>query len=153
MCGQDFFNLAITKPNYMNIHGPIIIIENDADEISLLTEIISDLGYNNPIVAIQNSSSAVQAIKDAEKPFMVLSAINLMGLSGLEVRDKILQEASLARKCTPYIFYSAHATPETREAVFSRQANGYIHDVNDYHKLGETMDIVMRYWKMSGHVA
>lgn len=137
----------------MNIHGPIIIVEDDIDEINLLTEIITDLGYNNKIVVIENSSMALQVMREVEKPFLVLSAINTRGMNGLAVRDAILAEQSLARKCFPYIFYSAHATNETREAVFNRQANGFIHNINDYSKLGETMNMVLKYWSMSGHVA
>lgn len=137
----------------MNTNGPIVIIDEDDFEVGMLREVIEDLGYSNPIVAIPNAKNALETLRNSEKPFMVLSAINMKSINGFQLRDEILKEKELSRKCAPFIFYSAHATEDTCREVFNRQANGFIHDINDYSKLQESIDLVLKYWKMSSIVA
>lgn len=137
----------------MNITGPIIIIEEDNYETDILREVISDLGYNNTVIGIDNPCKAIDFLRSSEKPFMVLSAINMKGINGLQLRDEILKEQELSRKCAPFIFYSAYATEDTCREVFNRQANGFIHGINDYVHLQQSIEVILKYWKMSSIVA
>lgn len=133
----------------MNPDGPIIIIEDDAEEAELLQEVISSLRFRNAIMVLQNPLEAMACLRDAEQPYMVLSGINLKLINGFKLREAILQDEALTRKCVPYIFYSAHATEETRQKVYDLKANGYFHDINDYNEMGDAMETIIRYWDMS----
>ena len=56
----------------MNPDGPIIIIEDDADEAELLQEVISSLRFGNAILVLRNPLEAMARLREAEQPYMVL---------------------------------------------------------------------------------
>lgn len=131
----------------MNPHGPIIIIEDDKEETDLLLEIISELHFKNPVSIIAKSCDALEFLRHAPDPFIIFSGINLCGLNGFQIRTAILQDEELNSKCTPYIFYSAHATKETQRSVESCKAQGYLHDITDYNQLQTELGDVMDHWQ------
>jgi CheY-like chemotaxis protein len=133
----------------MNPQGPIIIIEDDKEETEMLLEIISGFNFRNPVSIISNSGEAVAFLRNAPDPFIILSGINLRGINGFQLRNAILEDHCLAQKCTPYIFYSAHATDETHSNVEKCKAHGYLHDINDYDQLRIRLHEVMQYWQIS----
>lgn len=131
----------------MNLNGPIVIIEDDEDEVLILKEILKDIVPEHEIYVIPSSIVALDWLRKTEKPFLTLSAINLSAQNGFELRGEMLQDPELTRKCTPFIFYSAHATSQMLKKVYDLGANGYFHDLNDYTALRKTLNTVVEYWK------
>jgi len=131
----------------MNASGPIVIIEDDADEAMILKELLIDMSSQRDVVIISDSTKAIDYLQQCEKPFLILSGINLNGFNGFQLRNLILSDSILARKCTPYIFYSANATAETLTKVYDLQANGYFHGINNYDELGSRLSMIINYWE------
>ncbi|PZR22595.1 MAG: hypothetical protein DI539_05070 [Flavobacterium psychrophilum] len=131
----------------MNLSGPIIIIEDDPDEAMLLKELIEFRTASHRVIVVPQSALAIKFLAECEKPFMILSGINLRGLNGFQLRDIILSDPLLARKCTPYIFYAAHSSEDMLERVSELQAGGYFHDINDYNQLGDRLSSIISYWE------
>lgn len=130
----------------MNINGPIIIIEDDPEEVMILQELIQGITARHGVVTL-DSRNAIDYLSCCEKPFLILSGINLRGLNGFQLRDLILQDKVLARKCGPYIFYAAHSNHEILKKVYDLQASGFLHDINDYSLLESKLTQVIHYWE------
>ena len=91
----------------MNKNGPIIIIEDDADDRALLSSAFKDLGYANEIVFFSDGEKALHYLQDATiYPFIILSDINLPKQNGFELRKAVHTNEGLASKCIPYLFFS-----------------------------------------------
>src|SRR5687767_6489762 len=91
----------------MNKNGPVIVIEDDADDQALLTEVFQTLNYTNKLIFFNDGAAALDFLNRSDTlPFLILSDINLPKLDGFALRDKLKTDASLALKCIPYLFFS-----------------------------------------------
>ncbi|MGZ3853868.1 MAG: response regulator, partial [Flavisolibacter sp.] len=67
----------------MNKEGPIIVIEDDADDQELLDEVFRNLGYVNKIIYFHDGNDALLYLNRSEvQPFLILSDINMPRLNG-----------------------------------------------------------------------
>src|SRR5687767_15865360 len=95
------------KTIIVNKNGPVIIIEDDADDQDFLTEIFQKLNYQNKILFFFDGQDALDHIeKTDELRFLILSDINLPKLNGFALRDKLKTDSRLSNKCIPYLFFS-----------------------------------------------
>ena len=98
----------------MNKNGPIVVIEDDADDQAILVDIFKNLAYKNPIIYFIDSEEALQFLTDTKiKPFLILSDINMPKLSGFELRQKIHTNDDLNLKCIPYLFFYNNISTES----------------------------------------
>ena len=71
------------KEIIVNKNGPVIIIEDDADDQDFLTEIFQKLNYQNKILFFRDGQEALDHINVTDElPFLILSDINMPKLNG-----------------------------------------------------------------------
>ena len=71
----------------MNKEGPIIIIEDDADDRFLLEEVFTSLDYLNKRIYFVDGQEALDYLLQMDSaPFLILSDINMPRLDGFELR-------------------------------------------------------------------
>src|SRR5687768_5011661 len=88
-----------------NKSGPIIIIEDDAEDQEILTGIFKNLNYPNKILFFFDGQEALDFINDSDdSPFLILSDINMPKLNGFALREKLKTDEKLNIKCIPYLF-------------------------------------------------
>ncbi|MCW3078170.1 MAG: response regulator, partial [Bacteroidetes bacterium] len=67
----------------MNRNGPVIIIEDDADDQFLLGEVFKKLAYENEVKFFSDGELALEYLNRADvTPFLILSDINMPKLDG-----------------------------------------------------------------------
>src|SRR3954453_8126181 len=89
----------------MSTQGPIIIIEDDREEQDILKEVFAGMEVKNQLVFFDGCEEAYTYLeKTFEKPFLVLTDINLPGMTGIELRAKINANEFLRKKSIPFIF-------------------------------------------------
>ena len=132
----------------MNRNGPVIIIEDDADDQDLLVEIFEKLNYPNKIVFFFDSQKALDYLNRTDiSPFLILSDINMPKLDGFELRNKIYTDAQLQMKCIPYLFFSTASTQKAVVDAYSLSVQGFFIKQNSMAELEKTIRIIMEYWK------
>ena len=90
----------------MNKNGPIIVIEDDADDQEIIQGVFERLNYKNEVLFFFDPEKALDYINQAfVSPFLILSDINMPKLSGMELKKKISTDAALQVKCIPYLFF------------------------------------------------
>src|SRR5689334_20502758 len=110
----------------MNKKGPVIIIEDDEDDQSFLTEVFQRLNYSNKIIFFNDPEKALEFLNRADTiPFLILSDINMPKLSGFELRDKLRIDAQLQLKCIPYLFFSTAVNAQTVINAYSASVQGF----------------------------
>ncbi|RYZ82348.1 MAG: response regulator, partial [Proteobacteria bacterium] len=104
----------------MNPRGPIIVIEDDEDDQELITDAFKELGYENIIRFFSSGIVALDYLHTTdEKPFIILSDINLPKLTGIELRNRIIENESLRLKCIPYLFFTTAASQQAIVDAYS----------------------------------
>ena len=132
----------------MNRNGPVIIIEDDADDQDLLVEVFEKLNYPNKIVFFFDSQQALDYLNRTDiSPFLILSDINMPKLDGFELRNKIYTDAQLQMKCIPYLFFSTASTQKAVVDAYSLSVQGFFIKQNSMAELEKTIRIIMEYWK------
>lgn len=132
----------------MNKAGPIIIIEDNADDQDILTDVFGELNYKNKLIFFRDSQKALEYLTDTKiEPFLVLSDINMPKLNGMDLREKIHNNEDLRLKCIPYLFFSTSAEQQHVIDAYSKSIQGFFVKPNDYEKIKLLMGKIVEYWK------
>lgn len=127
--------------------GPIIIIDDDADDREILKEILEGLRYPNEIICFTDGYSALDYLAgESVNPFIIFSDVNMPKMSGYQFRDYILADENLRRKCVPFIFITTSASDATIARAYEQSAHGFFHKLNDYLKFQQAMENIVKYW-------
>lgn len=133
----------------MDKGGPIIIIEDDADDREILTEIFSGMdGLENEIIFFTNGEDALAFLIDLPRtPFLILSDINMPKLSGFELRDKIYNNEQLRTKCIPYLFFTTTSEQNAVIEAYSKSIQGFFVKPVSVQTLTKMLKSIIEYWK------
>jgi CheY-like chemotaxis protein len=132
----------------MNKNGPIIIIEDDADDQEMLQTIFRKLDYENEIVFFLDSEKALEYLNQTlDVPFLILSDINMPRLNGLELKRQIHTNAELQIKCIPYLFFTTSASKKAVIDAYSMSAQGFFIKETSSAELEKTVSIMVEYWQ------
>ena len=132
----------------MNKIGPIVVIEDDAEDQEILAEIFKNLDYKNPIIYFSDSEEALQFLINTKiKPFLILSDINLPKLTGFELREKIHTNEDLNLKCIPYLFFTTTSAQKAIIDAYSQSVQGFFIKANSVDKLKNTIKKIVEYWQ------
>ena len=118
--------------------GPIVIVEDDLDDQEILVEIFKKLGYQNEIVYFIDGNNALQYINRTDvKPFLILSDINMPGMSGLELLKKIKQMYAVPPPVVMMI--TAYGDEENYNRSLSLGADDFLTKPLDFNLLKEKL--------------
>jgi CheY-like chemotaxis protein len=132
----------------MNKEGPIIIIEDDADDQFIIGQIFKELKYTNEIIFFADGLSALEFLTSGSRnPFLILSDINLPLLNGIELRMKLKENADIHLKCIPYLFFTTASNHRTVIEAYSASAQGFFTKADSFTELREQIRVIMEYWK------
>jgi CheY-like chemotaxis protein len=133
----------------MNKNGPIVIIEDDAEDQQVLAMVLTDLGYTNEIIFFEDGLLALEHLKqDGFYPFLVISDVNMPKLNGFELRRLIYTNEQLSRKCIPYLFFTTAASEQAVVEAYSSSVQGFFVKPADYEELRHTVYLMIEYWKV-----
>src|SRR5436190_15612382 len=91
--------------------GPILLIEDDQDDQEMLKEVFEELKIPNILRFFDSCCKAFDyLLTTIEKPFLIISDINMPIMSGLDLKRNINNNEILRRKGIPFVFLST--TPE-----------------------------------------
>ena len=136
------------KRSIANKGGPVIIIEDDADDQDFLTEIFKKLKYPNKVLFFSDGEEAYDFINSSgESPFLILSDINMPKLSGFELREKLKMDEKLNVKCIPYLFFSTASNQKAVIDAYSLSAQGFFVKQPSLEELEKTIFAIMEYWR------
>lgn len=133
--------------------GPIILVEDDPDDETLLSDIFEELNITNRRVWFRNSKPAFNYLKTMpEQPFLILSDVNLAGDSGIEFKRRIDNDPQLRAKSIPFVFYSTSVDQRAvNEAYTKMTVQGFFKKGNNYEKMKKDIKLIFDYWQNCKH--
>ena len=131
----------------MNKTGPIVLIEDDEDDKSIFADIFQNLGFKNEIVFFEDGEQALTYLIDTNnKPFLILSDMNMPKLNGLELKEKIHNNEDLRLRCIPYLFFTTSASQQAVVDAYSKSVQGFFVKPNNMKELESTIRKIIEYW-------
>jgi CheY-like chemotaxis protein len=132
--------------------GPILIVEDDADDQSLIQEALQTLYLENSLLFFEQGSTALQYLKTTtDQPFLILCDMNMPGMNGLEFLKKIQTELPQHIRTVPFIFFSTSATPDAMQQAYSFNAQGFFVKPNAISETKWMLQLIITYWQNSYH--
>lgn len=87
--------------------NPIIIIDDDVDDIELFQEAFKELGIENEIMVFTDGDKFYDFISTTDrKSFFICCDINMNRLNGFELKKKIFDNEEIRLKCIPFLMLS-----------------------------------------------
>jgi CheY-like chemotaxis protein len=134
----------------MPTSGPIIIVEDDRDDQEILKEVFHELKIPNVVRFFSSCKEALcYLLTTIERPFIIISDINLPAMNGLELKDKINQDQFLRRKNIPFLFLSTNSQTTTISTAYDLFAQGYFVKPGKIADLKEMVLKMIDYWKVA----
>jgi CheY-like chemotaxis protein len=124
------------------------VIEDDADDLYLLTNVFKELNYVNEVVFFESGEKALDYLNDANVfPFLILSDVNLPKLNGFELRKMVQTNEGLSIKCIPYLFFSTTVDQKAVYDAYTMSVQGFFLKPDTFGHLSETIRKIVEYWQ------
>jgi len=131
----------------MHKDGPIIVIEDDADDQALLEETFKVLNYPNKVIFFSDGYAALDFLKATKvNPFLILSDINMPKINGFELQKKIHNNEHLRIRCIPYLFFTTCADREAVCSAYDHSAQGFFVKPTTISDLQKIIRKIVDYW-------
>ncbi len=132
--------------------GPIILIDDDADECELIGDSLKQLKINNELVCFGNGKQALEYLKTTtDKPFLILTDVNMPVMSGIELREKIYEDEELRRKSIPFIFLTTSAGAPAVKKAYEMSVQGFFEKGHSIGEVKQVLKEIYDYWQRCKH--
>src|SRR5687768_14707343 len=106
--------------------GPIIMVDDDDDDVEIYIEAIRTIGITNEVRHFNTCQAALDyLLTTKEQPFIIISDVNMPLMTGLEFKAKIQQNDYLRQKGIPFIFISTNADKFAVRQAHHLSVQGY----------------------------
>ena len=137
----------------MSRAGPILIIEDDQDDQEILQEAFTELEVRNKLLFFDKTKQAFDFLKTtSEKPFLILSDVNLPQQTGVEFKREVDSDPQLRKKSIPFVFFSTSVEKHAVDTAYKELTiQGFFQKSNNYQELKNVLSLIVEYWKICQH--
>lgn len=133
--------------------GPIVIVDDDKDDQEIYIEAIKALAIPNEIHFFDNGKAVLEYLSTTEEqPFILLSDINMPGMSGLELKKHMQEDSYLASKGIPFVFISTNATKVSVRHAHALSVQGYFEKPQSLEAFKDMLRRLFDYWQLCKHI-
>lgn len=136
----------------MHTNGPIVIIEDDADDQEIMNEIFRDLQVANLVKFFNSCVNALDYLLTAiEKPFLIISDINLPAMTGLDLCREIKNNEILRTKSIPFVFLTTTSDQMVIMDAYRMHVQGFFVKPGSINELKGMVKMIIDYWSICRH--
>jgi len=134
----------------MNKNGPIVLIDDDEDDLQLLIEIFADFNLPNEVHLFKSAESLLKFLRRPDvDPFLIISDINMPVTNGFKLREMILNDDQINTGAVPYIFFSTSSMLKVSANKKGSSFQGIFKKPARHSEWKETLSAIVRYWSLS----
>ena len=132
--------------------GPILIVEDDADDQELLKEVFEELKIPNKLKFFDTCTDLLTYLMTTtSKPLIIISDINLPLMTGMQLRQEINENEFLKKKSIPFIFLTTNSDKKTIEQAYEMLVQGYFVKPSNIKEIREMVRMIIDYWMICKH--
>jgi CheY-like chemotaxis protein len=141
------------KTKMISNHEPLLVVEDSNDDFKILQRLMQRMAVRNPIYRCTNGDEVLDFLyqegsyKDndiAPKPSVILLDLNLPGIDGRDVLERLKQDKTFQE--IPIVIFTTSANPKDVEFCYRKGANGYLVKPMDADELQKTVRAFVDYW-------
>jgi two-component system, response regulator len=127
---------------------PIMLVEDNEDDIVLTRRALTRNKIRNPLVVARDGAEALELLLgangDAVKPAVVLLDLHLPKIDGLSVLKRLREDPRT--KLTPIVVLTSSKEEQDILAGYELHANSYIRKPVDFERFTEAVRQIGVYW-------
>ena len=133
--------------------GPIVVVEDDEDDVLFLSDTLKQLEVTNRLIWFPNSSNALDYLSTTtDKPFFILCDVNLPLRNGIEFKREIDNDPVLRKRSIPFIFYSTSIEQRFVDMAYSEMTvQGFFQKGYDFKEISTAIKTIIDYWNLCQH--
>lgn len=133
--------------------GPIVVVEDDNDDLDILKEALRENEVGNELICFSNGPDAFDYLKNTtQQPFLILCDVNLPRQNGIEFKTQIDSDEYLRQKSVPFIFYSTYVSQyAVNEAYKNLTVQGFFQKNDTYQEFKNVIKTMVDYWSLCKH--
>jgi CheY-like chemotaxis protein len=134
----------------MDKKGPIVLVDDDEEDLQMLIEIFADLNLPNEIHLFKNTNSVVAFLQREDiDPFLIISDINMPVMNGFELRDLLKNDEAISGKRIPYIYFSSALGMKKGPKDQAMSYQGIFPKPVKHSEWRDTLETIVKYWTLS----
>ncbi|MEH1840956.1 MAG: response regulator [Nostoc sp.] len=137
------------------LHEPLLVVEDSNEDFRMLQRLMQRMSVQNPIHRCTNGDEVLEFLyqqgseplrnsKVALRPSVILLDLNLPGIDGRDILDRLKQDKSF--KEIPIVVFTTSSNPKDIELCYQKGANGYLVKPMDAQELKKTIQAFVDYW-------
>lgn len=133
-----------------NLIIDILLIEDNPGDVLMIQEAFAEIQLEHHLHIVSTGELSLDFLyqrdgyADAPCPDFILLDLNLPGLSGLEVLDKVKQDRKL--RIVPVIILTSSSNDRDVLQSYERAANCYIVKPGDFHSYIQVAEQIRSFW-------
>jgi FOG: CheY-like receiver len=133
-------------------YNPIIIIDDDDEDLDLIKDVLMQLNVENEIIVFNNGIDFIEFIRVTKKRiFFIICDVNMDNINGLELKKIIYNDERLRLKCVPFIFMSTSKASNEIMKAYSYGVQGFFVKPSTFEDFKELIVSIIKYWSFSQH--
>ncbi len=125
---------------------PIVLIENDIDDIQLFQESFRALGCQRRLRTFSDSESALLYLRSTtDLPFMIVADINMPTINGIQLRQEVRKTKRVLIRCVPFFFLTASFDHALMERCYGMMTQGVFIKPKEKGQLTEIIGSMLKY--------
>lgn len=131
----------------MNSKNPIVIVDDDADDRSLIKDAFLENNADKNFVLLENGDMLLeflQSVSDAEFPCLILLDLNMPGKDGREVLLEIKKDSRMHH--IPVVVFSTSSLDKDRIISYELGANCFLTKPSSYQEMIYLCDAIAKLW-------
>jgi CheY-like chemotaxis protein len=112
--------------------NPIIMIDDDEDDIILLREALRNVGVKHEIICFQSPNQAFKYLQTTDaRPILIICDINMPLMSGPALKKMLNEQCFIHKEKIPFVFLSTAGNDLSPETLSKLDVQGYFQKVNN----------------------
>ncbi|MEO5995890.1 MAG: response regulator [Chitinophagaceae bacterium] len=132
--------------------GPIIVIDDDLEDLDLIEEVLKSIDVSNEIIRFENGKDSLVFLRQTQKqPFFILCDVNMPVMNGFDLREEINKDDLLRFKAIPFLFLSTSAKEAEVLKAYMLTVQGYLKKPNTFSEFQNLLKDTVAYWENCLH--
>ncbi|NJM68715.1 MAG: response regulator [Scytonema sp. RU_4_4] len=137
----------------VKLNEPLLVVEDSNEDFRMLQRFMRRMAVPNPIYRCTNGDEVLDFLYQegnyqdpnvAPRPSVILLDLNLPGIDGRDILERLKQDRSFRE--IPVIVFTTSSNPRDIELCYQKGANGYLIKPMDAQELQKTIQAFVDYW-------
>lgn len=128
----------------------ILVVDDNEDDYEAVARAFKKVGLTNPVSLCTTGQEAVNFLKSreghksGEKPMLIMLDLNMPGMDGFQVLQRIREDASL--KQIPVVIWTTSSNEKDIDTCYQLGANAFMQKPVVFDDLIESIRRLRQYW-------